>query len=135
MKNDFTLDINSSLEKLETVQQFAEKIIQDCQLDNELGGNFALVLSEACTNAIIHGNKQDENKKVSVHVQNLADKLMIKVKDQGDGFNPSDVPNPLAEENLLKPGGRGVYLIKEYADDVQYNNKGNQVTITFQKTS
>jgi serine/threonine-protein kinase RsbW len=59
--------------------------------------------------------------------------VIITITDEGDGFNPEEVPDPLVEQNLLKPSGRGLYLMREYADDVQYNEKGNQLKLTFKR--
>lgn len=135
MDKTYTLELSSSLDELARVQETAEQIVSECNLDEELGASFSLVLSEACTNAILHGNKLDESKTASVSIVNTSKEITITVEDQGPGFDPENVPNPLAEENLLKQGGRGVYLIKEYADVVTYNDKGNKVTIIFHKSS
>ena len=91
-----------------------------------------LALSEAVTNAVIHGNKQDPSKKVFVTAsldENSA--IHISVQDEGPGFEPQSLPDPLKEDNLMKPSGRGVFLMKQYADDVSYNDKGNKVTLRF----
>ncbi len=95
--------------------------------------NFRLVLLELLTNAIIHGNKHDPNKKVVVVYDiNLLD-IRIGVIDEGEGYNPSLLPNPLAPENINKPHGRGIYLIRHYSNSFTIKEKGNITTVLFIK--
>ncbi|MGK7369852.1 MAG: ATP-binding protein, partial [Candidatus Halalkalibacterium sp. M3_1C_030] len=88
-------------------------------------------LSEAVTNAIVHGNKENPEKQVKVRSELSDGELAITVKDEGAGFDPSKIPNPLKDENLLNIGGRGVYLIKEYADDLQFYENGTKLEMLF----
>jgi serine/threonine-protein kinase RsbW len=90
-----------------------------------------LTVSEAATNGILHGNKLDESKTVELSAYKEDEKLIFETKDQGDGFNPDDVPDPLAEENLLKTSGRGVFLMEEYADSVEYSEGGTKLKLVF----
>ena len=80
-----------------------------------------LAVTEATTNAIIHANKCDVSKLVTVDVQVHKTKITIKITDQGEGFNPAEVPDPTKPENLLKDSGRGVYLMRVYMDELNYN--------------
>ena len=80
-----------------------------------------LSITEATTNAIIHGNKGDVNKKVTINVFVEGEQIIIKVKDEGNGFDPAKIPDPTEPQNLLKDSGRGVYLMKVYMDDLKYN--------------
>lgn len=130
-EKSFSLELQSDLKELERLESFINEVAQAGNAGDETSGYMMLLLSEAVTNGIIHGNKLDPAKKVFVEAIVHPDKIVLKVEDQGDGFNPEAVPNPLEEENLLKTGGRGVYLMKEYADDVTYNDKGNQIRLTF----
>ena len=84
---------------------------------------------EALNNAFIHGNKMNLDKKVYVNVKVNKNRIFVKIRDEGDGFKPGEVPNPLAPENLLKPKGRGLHLLKQFFDSVTYNEKGNEVTL------
>jgi serine/threonine-protein kinase RsbW len=90
-----------------------------------------LSVTEATTNAIIHGNKSDESKLVSIDVKKVDGELVIKVKDHGKGFDPGKVPDPTEPENLLKDSGRGIYLMRVYMDDVRYNitPDGTEITL------
>jgi serine/threonine-protein kinase RsbW len=86
-----------------------------------------LALEEAFINAVKHGNNQDLAKKVKIDYCINRDKAEIFVKDEGGGFNPAGVPDPRCGENIYKPNGRGLLLIKSYMDTVEYNEKGDCV--------
>lgn len=89
-----------------------------------------IILTELFANAIYHGNKGNHSKKVTVgHVIDKR-KVAISIMDEGDGFDPSKVPDPTLPDNLIKDCGRGLYIVKSYADKVEFNEKGNRVTIT-----
>ena len=126
------LSLPSKLDSLDRVEQFSLELKRLARLSDERYNDVMLILTEAVTNAIIHGNKQDPSKKVVITVKLDDQNLTIIVKDEGPGFDPEKVPNPLEQENLLKTGGRGIYLINQYADYVHYSDKGNQVTIIFE---
>lgn len=124
------LILKSSLDSLADLEQFVDNIIDKAGLDEDTAARFQLVMSEACTNAIMHGNKMDESKKVFIKSEVMDNKIVVTVEDQGIGFNPDSVPDPLATDNLLKTSGRGVYLIRQYADKVSYSPKGNVLTFS-----
>ncbi|MEM6473682.1 MAG: ATP-binding protein [Planctomycetota bacterium] len=86
-----------------------------------------LAYEEAIVNAIRHGNRSDEEKKVVVEMVCGLDEVSITITDEGEGFDPSTIPDPRSEELLEVPGGRGVLLITEIMDDVQFNDRGNQI--------
>ncbi|MDX1640902.1 MAG: ATP-binding protein, partial [Balneolaceae bacterium] len=110
-KQTFRLSLNSTYEDSEKVPDFVMDIQEKSQLEEDTTGNLMLLLSEAVTNAIVHGNKLDESKKVEVEVQINSEKIVSTVKDHGNGFNPEATKNPLKEENLLRDSGRGIFLI------------------------
>jgi len=89
-----------------------------------------LALDEALTNAVRHGNASDPTKNVTVEFTADAKQIVITIEDEGFGFTPDDVPDPTAGENLCRPHGRGVMLMRVYMTDVQYNARGNRVTLT-----
>jgi serine/threonine-protein kinase RsbW len=89
-----------------------------------------LALEEAIINAIKHGNGEDPAKSVRVSYSISPGEITTEIEDQGPGFNPNGVPNPLAPENLERPGGRGVFLMRQYMTFVQYNERGNGVLLT-----
>jgi serine/threonine-protein kinase RsbW len=86
-----------------------------------------LALEEAFINAVKHGNKMDPAKKVKIEYSVRSDKIEVSVADEGDGFDPEAVPDPRSRENLYKPEGRGLFLMKSYMDVVKYNQLGNCV--------
>lgn len=79
-----------------------------------------MAIREAVTNAVLHGNRQDENKTVDIVLKSLPDAVEISVHDQGHGFNPEDVPDPTATENLLKTSGRGIFFMRTFMDEVDW---------------
>jgi serine/threonine-protein kinase RsbW len=88
-----------------------------------------LALEEAIVNAIKHGHRNDTSKCVEVRFQVNEHQMLIEVRDQGPGFDPDGLPDPLAPQNLERPGGRGVFLIRQYMTWVQFNETGNAVTL------
>lgn len=91
-----------------------------------------LALDEALTNAVRHGNASDPSKKVTVEFSTEPHQLTVTIEDEGPGFDPEAVPDPTAEENLGRPHGRGVMLMRAYMTDVQFNERGNRVTLVKQ---
>lgn len=88
-----------------------------------------IILTELFANAIYHGNKGDHSKKVTVgHVINKK-KILVSIMDEGDGFDPKTIPDPTLPENLVKDCGRGLYIVQNYVDKVEFNEKGNRVTV------
>jgi serine/threonine-protein kinase RsbW len=96
--------------------------------DKEMFG-IRLALEEALVNAVKHGNRQDPAKTVRVRYHITGREFLIEIQDEGRGFDPEGVPDPLNPENLERPGGRGVFLMRHYMSWVQYNEIGNCVTL------
>ncbi len=86
-----------------------------------------MVLDEALTNALKHGNKHDAQKKITVSAQISNEKIEISIRDEGDGFQPGKLINPLSAEGIERNCGRGVFLVKSYMDEVSFNDKGNEI--------
>lgn len=86
-----------------------------------------LALEEALSNAVKHGNRFDPDKKITVSACLGADRADITVADEGEGFDPGGVPDPTVDENLEKPSGRGIMLMRAYMDEVEYNDRGTEV--------
>ena len=117
----YEIEIESDPNNLITIEEFVNYFAKDLGLSDERLSVLLLAVTEAATNAIIHANKCDPSKLVKIHAQINDSKLIIKIKDEGKGFDPSKLPDPTEPENLLKDSGRGVYLMKVYMDDVKYN--------------
>jgi serine/threonine-protein kinase RsbW len=129
-ENIYHLEIESDPNNLLTVEEFVNYFALDIGIDAEKIPGLLLAVTEATTNAIIHGNKNDGNKKVTIDVNVENKKLKISVKDEGPGFDPSNVPDPTHPDNLLKDSGRGLYLMRIYMDDLQYEHTGNGTITT-----
>ena len=89
-----------------------------------------MAIEESVSNAIRHGNGQDESKRVWFRCKINAEELWAEVRDEGSGFNPNQMPDPTSPENLDAPSGRGLMLIRAYMSNVRYNDVGNCVTMT-----
>ena len=125
------LELQSSYEALDLLEGLLNDLQDALGFDNDFYARLMLSVSEATTNAIVHGNKLNPSKKVTIHADANTHTLAFTIKDEGDGFNPDTIPNPLEEEHLLIPSGRGVFLIKEYADELEYKDEGSTIVIKF----
>ena len=113
----------------------AARQIEQCVLDELARHDYGedtifairLALEESLNNAVKHGNRLDPSKTIEIDFQINARQTSITVKDQGNGFAPCDIPDPTADENLEKPNGRGVMLMRAYMDEVSFNDRGNEV--------
>ncbi|MFN7325567.1 MAG: ATP-binding protein [Chitinophagales bacterium] len=121
----------SSPVEVDRVQPFVDELAQRYQLSPDTQGNILITLTEAVTNAIIHGNGCDCKKKVSVSLLRHADALEVRVSDQGLGFDPNKVPDPTTDECLDKCGGRGIFLMKQLSDDCRFMQNGRTVAMRF----
>jgi serine/threonine-protein kinase RsbW len=92
-------------------------------------------LQEAVSNAFRHGNRGDRGKNIDLRYAVSAAEVLLEVEDQGAGFDPDQVPNPLAEENLYRLGGRGLFFMRAYMTWVSFNREGNRVTLSKQRSS
>jgi len=117
----YEIEIESDPNNLITIEEFVNYFAKDLGLSEEQLSVLLLAVTEATTNAIIHANKCDPSKLVRIHAQIENSKLVIRIKDEGKGFDPTKLPDPTEPENLLKDSGRGVYLMKVYMDEVKYN--------------
>jgi serine/threonine-protein kinase RsbW len=124
--------LDSTFEEVERLEDYLNELQEWADFSDEDYARIMLTLSEAATNAIVHGNKENPNKKVTIRCKLVDKKLVISVKDEGAGFDPSNIPDPLKEENLLNVGGRGVYLIKEYADELRFEENGTKLIMAFE---
>jgi serine/threonine-protein kinase RsbW len=119
-KPRFHLTIGSRFENIELVQIVLKDSLDRLGLDEDARHWIDIAVREAVANAIKHGNEQNPDKQVDVDLALEGDELVIQVHDQGAGFEPGEVQNPLAPENLLKPNGRGIFYMKSFMDQIQY---------------
>ena len=118
--NEIEVIISSALENLDLIQTLTDCITHFMSFDEDSAHWIGMSVRESVTNAIQHGNKLDLGKKVDIRFEVRTDRLSISVRDQGNGFNADEVPNPLDAENLLKPSGRGIFYIRTFMDEVEF---------------
>ena len=132
-KGHLHLICSSKFEHLDRVVDETEAFIGKLISDAEFAYKVVLLVSEAVTNAIEHGNALDESKKVQLDVKVDDERVQITVEDEGEGFDPATVQNPTQDENLLMDGGRGIFFIQEMADDLSYELNGRRIHIFFNR--
>jgi serine/threonine-protein kinase RsbW len=114
------ITISSRFENIELVQVIAEHLCENAGVDEDGSHWIGMAVREAVANAIKHGNAQDPAKQVHVDLFREGDEVVIRVEDEGAGFDPAQLNDPLAPENLLKPNGRGIFYMKSFMDDIHY---------------
>ncbi len=126
------ITIPSSDSYLADVDNFLEAILRDLKIDQSVIADIAISVSELVNNAIFHGNQNSSNKTVKIVVNRTKKGITVSVSDQGDGFNPDEVEDPIAEKNLLKEVGRGIFIVRSLMDkvDIKATGKGTTTTIT-----
>ncbi len=127
------LVLPSDYQSLIDVERLVGSVCEDLGVNEEAFGNVLIAVSEAVNNAISHGNKNNPALNVTISVLNEPDKFCIQIKDQGPGFSFDALPDPTAPENIFKESGRGVFLMKNLADEVEFESPGNTVNLYFQK--
>lgn len=101
--------------------------------DARLRFRLQVAVAEALANAVVRGNREDPTKLVSVEAELRPDAIVIYVTDEGDGFDPRDVPEPLEPERVTGTGGRGLFLIRKLVDDVRFNERGTSICMTLSR--
>lgn len=126
------LVLESSLESVNAVEDLLSRVKEEYSITEDNYNYIWIVLNEAVTNAIKHGNKYDPSKKVGLHVTVKNDRyLCFKVSDQGEGFDPTSIPDPTLPEKISEPNGRGVFLINKLSDTVEFSDHGRVVEMCF----
>jgi serine/threonine-protein kinase RsbW len=115
------LDVATRFEMLDIVQAVLTQLCKTVGFEEETTDYLAVAVRESVVNAMKHGNGQDESKRVQIEFTVQDDSLEVRVQDEGAGFAPEEVPNPLAPENLLKAYGRGIFFMKQFMDEVSYS--------------
>lgn len=120
-ESEVQLSIGSRFENIELVQVVLDSSLQRLEFDDDSRYWIGIAVREAVANAIKHGNQQDPGKRVEVELVIEHQEVVIRIHDEGEGFDPSGVDDPLDPENLLKPDGRGIFYMNRFMDDIQYN--------------
>lgn len=113
------------------LEKFIGVVAHQYKISNDKYPDILISLTEAVNNAIIHGNKEDKGKYVEIELNETSRGLTFVISDEGLGFNPNSVPDPTKPENIGSCGGRGVFLMKQLADQVKYMDNGRKVEIHF----
>jgi serine/threonine-protein kinase RsbW len=127
------LNLQSSPGSIAHVEPFIKGIATEFNIPADVYGNMLISLTEAVANAIFHGNKTDNSKSVTIEMIPLAKPttLTFRISDQGSGFDINNVPDPTTPDNLLKCGGRGVFLMRKLSDRIKFYDNGRTVEIQF----
>ena len=121
MNSAFKKIVHSDPNLIPKVDEFIFDKISSLNLESEVLSNLGLAISEALSNAMVHGNKLDPDKDVTVSVKIYDDKLTISIKDEGKGFDPNKVPDPTKPENILRDSGRGIHIMRSFIDEVLFD--------------
>ncbi|NQY10984.1 MAG: ATP-binding protein [Flavobacteriales bacterium] len=121
----------SKLENITLVEKLIDDVCEIHTIDRDYYGNILVALTEAVNNAISHGNNSDPEKHVSVIFESKKDNISFEITDEGEGFDPTNLPDPTSPENIEKPYGRGIFLIKHLSDEVEFSDEGRTVNISF----
>jgi serine/threonine-protein kinase RsbW len=114
------LVLPSRLEAISEAAEAAAQFVRRSGLGEDAAYGVDMAVREAVTNAVLHGNKQDENVPVEIGMAGTDDGLTVTVRDRGEGFDPSHLPDPTAEENILKASGRGILFMRTFMDEVAW---------------
>ncbi len=130
----FALELPSTLDVIEGAVAHLVARCRDFAFDgSRLNLNFRVGVTEALANAILYGNRRDPRKSVRVEVELDSTAVILHVVDQGEGFDPERLPDPTAPENLMRSSGRGVFLLRNLMDEVEFNERGNAVRLVLRR--
>jgi serine/threonine-protein kinase RsbW len=128
-----SIAIPSDFGSLTKVEGLVDKICSDLDVNEDYYGNVLIAVTEAVNNAILHGNKENKDLEVALSVSENTSDFCFSVKDQGEGFDFNNLPDPTAPENIEKENGRGIYLMKSLAEAVEFDDDGRIVRVYFSK--
>lgn len=127
------ITITSRFENIELVQVIAEHICESAGLDDDGSHWVGMAVREGVANAIKHGNRLDERKRVFATFEVINSHLAIRIRDEGEGFDPNKVADPLNPQNLMKTSGRGIFYMKTFMDQIDYTflaDRGTELVMT-----
>lgn len=134
MKNttqEINITIPSRLDELHKIERISTKIGKKMHLSRDQQDNLSIAVTEAVGNAIVHGNKKDPKKIVKIRIRFKKGEIHVSVTDQGEGFDPDNLSNPLDPDNILKESGRGIFILKTLMEDVRWSFSSKGTTIHF----
>jgi serine/threonine-protein kinase RsbW len=125
------IKISSKPENITCVERIVDEICEECNIGKEVYGKILMATIEGVNNSIFHGNKLDEHKSVVVTITCDDDMVDISIEDEGDGFDKSKVPDPTLPDNIEEDRGRGVFLMDNLSDEIEYLNNGAKIDMKF----
>lgn len=125
------ISIPSLIENIKIIESFIDNAKDNFDINDDIYGNIMISVTECISNAIIHGNKSDKNKLVHLELSMDRNQLNFIIEDEGDGFDLLELEDPTAPENIQKPGGRGIFLIKHLSDEVRFEEGGKRTILSF----
>ncbi len=131
MNNEFSINITSDINNLIEVENLIESLLDQGKISDAVYGNVIVALTEATLNAIKHGNKEDVSKTVTVSCIINDDEINFVVEDEGPGFDYNNLPDPTDPENIEKVNGRGIFIISNLADKLEFEKNGAKMLISF----
>ena len=129
--NNIHIQIPSLSDNIRMIESFIDNAKEKFHLDDDIYGNIMIAVTEAVNNAIKHGNSADSTKNVSLSLSLESSLIKFKIQDEGKGFDFHNLPDPTSPENLEKPGGRGIFLMKHLSDEVDFKENGRIVELSF----
>ncbi len=123
--------LDSTLESVNKAEEMADKVAAQAGIDEDTRSGVSMAVREAMINAVLHGNNYDQAKRVNLTLEQNGKELIVTITDEGHGFVPEEVPDPLAPENLLKESGRGIFLMRAFMDEVRFRklNPGTEIIL------
>jgi serine/threonine-protein kinase RsbW len=125
------LSFQSKPENIAIVERLIDEMCEQHSVIEEHYGDILIAMTEGVNNAIVHGNKLDINKSVSVEYEKRGKDLFFRISDEGAGFDYENLPDPTAPENLERPNGRGVFLMRNLSDECLFEENGRIVELVF----
>ncbi|MBC6365397.1 ATP-binding protein [Algoriphagus sp. AK58] len=125
------ISIPSLIENIKIIESFIDNAKENFEINDDIYGNIMISVTECISNAIIHGNQNDKNKLVHMELRMEDGQLKFIIEDEGEGFDLAILPDPTEPENIEKPGGRGIFLIRHLSDDVKFEEGGKKTILSF----
>lgn len=133
--NTVSIQIPSITDNIRMIESFIDNAKEKFDLDEDMYGNIMIAVTEAVNNAIKHGNSGNSAKNVFLSLTLNDSLLKFVIRDEGPGFDHDNLPDPTSPENIEKPGGRGIFLMKHLSDEVQFKEGGKTVELSFYMNS
>lgn len=125
------ITIHSDISNISLVEKLIDELSQQYSFHSDVYGKLLLAVVEGVNNAIVHGNKMVSEKKVTISYEVESNRISFTIRDEGEGFDHTLLPDPTTPENIERTHGRGVFLMKHLTDELAFSDKGNEVKLTF----